>query len=178
MHTTTDFQRRLVALGYLDQGGIDGIFGQHSLDAYNHYRAALGKSPVTRPDMLTLNHDLFPEDQPPLNPKGTIMGNLLGNVFSGLFANLLRWDLVQGYLRSALITVGGWIGLDGYVGADGSKAIIGAVMVIVGVIFQAISNNTKAKAKDVVKAIGAHPEVTIIPASESANNKPVVVVNN
>lgn len=105
------------------------------------------------------------------------MNNILGGLFDGLLGNLLNWQLVQGYIRSGLTTAGGWIGLDGLVGADGSKAIIGALLVILGVIWQAVANNKKVKALDVVKAVDAHPAINVIPANENLTRKPIVTVD-
>lgn len=104
------------------------------------------------------------------------MQNILGGIFSGLFGNLLKWDLVSGYIRTALTSAGGWIGLDGLVGSDGSKAIIGAILVILGVIWQAIANNQAHKAMQVVKAVDAHDDITVIPAANTALGKPIVTV--
>lgn len=174
MRNVTECQRRLITLGYLAQGEDDGRFGEKSLDAFNRARAAKGLGPVVQTSMSELNAVLFPEEFTPPQRK-TIMGNLLGNVFSGLLGNLLNWQLIQGYLRSALVAAGGAIGLDGYVGADGTQAIIGAVMVIAGVVFSALSNNTKKKAMDVVKAVDVSPDVTRVPAAETASGKPKVI---
>lgn len=173
LHNVTECQRRLIILGYLASGEDDGKFGTKSLDAFNHYRAAQGIGPVVQTSLTELNEVLFPEDQPP--QRKTVMGNLLGSVFSGLLGNFLKWDMVQGYLRHALTAAGGAIGLDGLVGADGSKAIIGALMVVASVVFSAIANNTKKKAMDVVKAVDAAPNVTLVPASETSTGKPRVV---
>jgi hypothetical protein len=78
MHNTTECQRKLILLGYLPaldenkQPNDDGRFGAKSLDAYNHYRATMGKPPAFPPIHLdALNADLFPEEQPAPKPKLT-----------------------------------------------------------------------------------------------------------
>lgn len=72
MHTVREIQARLADLGYLaaiapdGTTNIDGQFGQRTLDAYNHYRATLGKPPVTIAPELEVEADLWPDEQPPL----------------------------------------------------------------------------------------------------------------
>ena len=105
------------------------------------------------------------------------MEKILGGLFSGLIGNLFNWQLVQGYIRNILIAAGGAFGLEGYVGEDGAKAIIGSTMIILGVIFSAVSNNTKAKALDVVVAVDKAPDVIVIPAEETPSGKPKVLAN-
>lgn len=153
---------------------VDGHFGELSklaLIRFQHAHPPLSETGNPDPDALAALGipDLFKP-----NRKDFPMNNILGTIWTGLFAHLLNWQLLQGYIRTALITVGGWIGLDGLVGAEGSKAIIGALLVIVGVIFDAISNNTKRKALAVVKAADASPDVAVIPAHETATGKPIV----
>lgn len=105
------------------------------------------------------------------------MDKILGGLFSGLIGNLLNWQLVQGYIRNILLALGGAVGLEGYVGEDGSKAIVGSIMIILGVLFSAVSNNTKVKAIEVVKAVDEAPDVLVIPAEETVSGKPKVMAN-
>lgn len=155
----------------LPKYGADGNGGRETQDAIlrfqqEHYLPATGEFDDDTRRALT------PQ------PQGNIvMNNILGGLFDGLLGNLLNWQLVQGYIRSGLTTAGGWIGLDGLVGADGSKAIIGALLVILGVIWQAVANNKKVKALDVVKAVDAHPAINVIPANENLTRKPIVTVD-
>lgn len=175
MRNISEVQKRLITLGYLAAGEDDGKFGHKSLDAFNHFRATKGLGPVVQTSLTELNAVLFPEDIPTHPQRKTIMGNLLGGVFSGLLKNLLNWQLIQGYLRSALLAAGGAIGLDGLVGTDGTQAIVGSLMVIAGVIFSALSNNQKVKAMDVVKAVDKAPDVTLVPADQTGTGKPKVI---
>ncbi len=173
---TLALQRALIIHGFdVGKAGADGKLGNDTIKAIGEAREAFALPGAPNLLDVPLLVALGVRNQP--QPKGTPMNNILGSIFTGLAHNFMRWDLIQGYLRSGLLTLGGWIGLDGLVGAEGSKAIIGAVMVILGVLFSALSNNQKVKAMDVVKAIDAHPLVTVIPASETASHKPVVQVN-
>lgn len=104
------------------------------------------------------------------------MQNILGSIFSGLFGNLLNWQLIQGYLRSGLMALGGGLVTNGVITSTELNTVVGAVLAVVGVILSAISNNTKAKAVEVVKAVDAHPAVTVIPAEENITKKPIVQV--
>lgn len=173
MHTVTECQRRLITLGYLATGEDDGRFGEKSLDAFNHYRASQGLGPVVKTGLEEMSALLFPEDQPP--QRKTIMGNLLGSVFSGLLGNVLNWQLIQGYVRSGLMAVSGSFVASGLISSDQQGVIVGAVLAIIGVVWSAISNNTKKKAMDVVKAVDAAPGVTLIPAKDSVSGKPKVI---
>jgi peptidoglycan hydrolase-like protein with peptidoglycan-binding domain len=177
LHNITEIQQRLIALGFdVGPSGADGRFGEASLAAYNRYRASLvpPQRPVKLPNMSELNRDLFPEDLPPPNPKGTIMGNILGNIFTGLFGNLLNWQLIQGYLRNGLISLGSVLVTNGVLTSAELNTVVGALMIVISVILSAVSNNTKKKAVDVVKAADASPSVTVIPASETTSGKPIV----
>jgi peptidoglycan hydrolase-like protein with peptidoglycan-binding domain len=185
-HDVMPLQTALIANGYLpllnEKGkrNDDGIFGTTTRNAMNAYQFAHHLRQSQQPTLATClalgitlpDFPLEPEPQVRNSP----MQNILGGLFSGLFKNLLSWQLVQGYIRSGLITLGGWVGLDGWVGHEGGNTIIGAVMVILAVVWQAVENNTKKKALDVVKAVDAHPEIEVIPASETAANKPIVTV--
>lgn len=81
MHNTTEIQRELIRLGFLAQGGDDGILGQASLEAYNHFLASKGKPPHVGMLLLAeLNADLFPDEQPVPKPKrNTVFGRLLAS---------------------------------------------------------------------------------------------------
>lgn len=69
MRNVTEIQQRLIALEYLPaknakgERNDDGKFGTDSLDAYNHFRATMGKGPLLRVSMDELNADLFPTEQ-------------------------------------------------------------------------------------------------------------------
>lgn len=173
-------QRALTVYGY--DGEIDGRFGEKS---YNAAQKALFDYHLRQLEPFNPTKVILPIELmqrlgvlPPLATpeRHTVMGNILGGIFDGLLKNILKWELVQGYIRSALLTAGGWIGLDGFVGHDGTTTIVGAIMVILTVLWQAISNNQAKKAMDVVKAVNDHPEINVIPATETAANKPIVSV--
>lgn len=102
MRNVTEIQRRLIALGYLAAGEDDGKFGHRSLDAYNHFRATLGKGPVVQTSMAELNADLFPEEQPaPPAPKSNpiqdwLIGLAIKQAVSRL-KGLPQMDFLSGY---------------------------------------------------------------------------------
>lgn len=105
MHTTTECQQRLIVLGYLPEtyvdNGItkqsdDGRFGERSLDAYNHYRATLGKGPVVQASMAELNVDLFPNEFPldPPKPRSNPLDNPIIRIGLGILLNQLTKGLI------------------------------------------------------------------------------------
>jgi peptidoglycan hydrolase-like protein with peptidoglycan-binding domain len=114
----TEIQKRLIALGFLAQGGDDGIFGENSLAAYNHYLASNGKPPHR--GMLTLaeiNANLFPEEVP---PPPAPRSNSLNDFFTGLAAKAVLTHL-KGLPAMNFLT--------------GQKTIVtGIVMVIAGAV--------------------------------------------
>lgn len=172
--TIKDVQLALIARGYdVGPDGADGRGGTNTKKALRAFQLDNFLPDSGKVDQFTLRL-LFPEAFPPQKERKTVMNNILGGLFQGLLGNLLNWQLVQGYIRSALVAFGGAIGLNGFVGDDGANTIIGAVMVIAGVIFSALSNNTKVKALDVVKAVDAAPDVMVVPAAKSPTTKPIV----
>lgn len=103
-HTTTDFQRRLIALGYLAAGQDDGKFGAISLDAYNHYRAAKGFGPVNGASMAQLDQDLFPEDY--AHPASNPLDNPIVRIGLSVFLSQLKGlPMLTGYKTYASAAV-------------------------------------------------------------------------
>jgi len=104
----TEIQWKLIALGYMvGPTGADGRFGQNTLDAYNRFRASIGKAPVVQASMAELNADLFPDEQPAPPPKrNTVFGNLvvslLLNQLKGRFPML---TFLSGY-RTIVVGIG------------------------------------------------------------------------
>lgn len=100
MHNTTEIQRELIRLGFLAQGGDDGILGQASLEAYNHFLASKGKPPHVGMLLLAeLNADLFPDEQPVPKPKrNTVFGRLLASfLLNQLVKGLPMSEFLSGY---------------------------------------------------------------------------------
>lgn len=154
----------------LPKYGADGLGGTETQDALLQFQEDHGLQTTGQFDAET-RLKLSPS-----KPQGKPMPNILGSLFSGLLGNLLNWQLIQGYVRNALLLVAGWIGLDGLVGADGSKIIVGSLLAIIGVIVSAVSNNTKVKAMAVVAAVDAHSDIKVTPAAKTLTGKPLVTV--
>lgn len=160
---------------------IDGVFGVGSQAAMRTYQRAHGLTVSDQPTRevcaalgITLAPD-FPY-QPIAQPQGTIMNNILGGLFQGLFKNLLNWTLIQGYIRSALLALGGGFVTAGRITGNQLNDIVAAILVIIGIVWQAVANNTQVKAMAVVKAVDQHPSITVIPADASPSGKPIVQV--
>jgi hypothetical protein len=97
MRNVTECQQKLIALKYLPklnekgEPNDDGKFGTVSLDAFNHYRASLGKPPIIpKVTMEQLNADLFPEDVPPAPPARTFSISPIVRVAISLVLNTLK----------------------------------------------------------------------------------------
>ncbi len=74
--------------------------------------------------------------------------------------------------------IGGATGFEGFVGKDGLTTVVGSIMVVLSVVWQAIENNTKKKALDVVKAVDANPSINVVPAADTGSGKPSLTVAN
>jgi len=120
MHNTTEIQRELIRLGFLAQGGDDGILGQASLEAYNHFLASKGKPPHVGMLLLAeLNADLFPDEQPVPKPKrNTVFGRLLAsfliNQLKGQIPMLAFLDGYKSYGVGAIAILTGAAALLGW----------------------------------------------------------------
>jgi hypothetical protein len=90
----------------------------------------------------------------------------------------LTWQVAQGLLRNALLATGVSLVTSGILTKGQLSDVVGAVVVIAGVIFSAVSNKNKAKAQAIVTAVEAHPKITVFPADADGTGKPIVVVVN
>lgn len=172
--TVKEGQQRLIAAGYdVGPDGADGDFGANTQTALRKLQADRGLPASGRFDYATMAI-LFPEDVKP--SKGNAMNGILGTIFTGLLGNLLRSEAVKGYIRNLLLGLGSTGIVSGVYSGEQWQMIVGAAMTVVSVTLSAISANTKQKAMDVVKAVDAAPEVTVIPASQTETGKPKVIV--
>lgn len=146
MRNVTEIQRRLIALGYLAAGEDDGKFGHRSLDAYNHFRATLGKGPVVQTSMAELNADLFPEEQPaPPAPKSNPLSDkltLIGAVINLLKGKTMTSDQITGLIRTAIIGLAAYLAGKGYIPALNPELAATIATAIVGV-WSWVSNRPK-----------------------------------
>jgi hypothetical protein len=155
MRNVTHIQRRLIELGYLppvarDGGrGDDGKFGHDSLDAYNHFRASVGKGPVVQASMAELNADLFPEDQPAAKPAAAPKLDLstllkLFSAFSSLKkGKTMTSDQLTGVLRAILAIVSGYFIAKGVGSADVWNWVIAGVTGVIPFVWGWWNNRPK-----------------------------------
>lgn len=109
----TEIQRRLFQLGFLrPESEVDGIFGENSLAAYNHYLASKGKPPHTgQLHLADLNANLFPEEQPAPEPKPIRKPGLfdaLAIILTLSKGKPMTWDTTQQLIRIALYAGGSY----------------------------------------------------------------------
>lgn len=88
----------------------------------------------------------------------------------------LSSEVLIGILRSLLTTAGSGLVADGVLTGGQLQQGVGAIVLIAGIVTSVISNRSKAKANAVVKAVEAHPNITVVPASQSYTGKPIVRV--
>jgi hypothetical protein len=139
----TEIQARLIALGYLapvDANGdtnADGKFGEHSLDAYNHFRASIGKGPVVQASMAELNADLFPEEQPAPPPKPVRKPGLfdvlaqIPSLIDLLKGKPMTTDQIGGVVRALLTFLAGIAVAKGWLDNATALTIVGALVTLV-----------------------------------------------
>jgi len=164
-HTTLEVQQALLDQGYdLGPDGADGRWGKNSAKALGQFQLNNRIAVSGIADLETLKL-LFPEEF-----KDTHM-NILGGLFTGLIGNLLNWQTIQSWLRGALLSAGGALVANGTLTQVELNTVVGAVLIVGGVIFSTLSANTKAKAIAVVKAVDAAPDVEVV----GSVKEPVVV---
>jgi hypothetical protein len=88
----------------------------------------------------------------------------------------LSWQVAQGVIRGALTSLGGTLVAGGVLTGQQSSDLIGALMIILGIVWSVVANRGHAVNKAVVEAVAKNPSVTVILAAQTATNKPVVVV--
>ena len=85
-------------------------------------------------------------------------------------------EIGLGLLRNALLSAGAAFVTSGALTQNELGMVVGAIITIASVVASAISNRSKAKANAVVAAVEAHPDLKIIPASQSLTSRPEVIV--
>ncbi len=174
MRNVTECQQRLIELKYLSplnakgEPNADGRFGALSVDAYNRFRTSRGNPPVFPPVHLDqLNADLFPEDAPAPKPKGNPV-------------NIASWfnnAVILGIVRNILMAVGAGLVTKGVIDNATLTEVVGAIIAILSAIMSGISNNNKHVNDAIVKAVEAHPDITVVPAAATSSGAPKVLVN-
>jgi len=183
-HDVTPMQQKFIALKLMpptDENGKpndDGIFGTKTLVVMQAYEKANGltvSDQPTREVCARLGVDLGPDfpyqpiSQPA--PKGNpIMGAIL--------LSFLNSSVALGIIRNLLMALGAVIVTKGWADQNTVTELVGAALSGISAILSAISNNNKATDKAIVKAVEAHPAITVVPATETATGKPIVAVNN
>ena len=90
--------------------------------------------------------------------------------------NWLSTEVAQGVLRSVLISAGGALVADGVITSAQLQTGVGLIVALAMLIWSVISNHQKATAVEVVKAVEAHPRLTVVPARINATNKPLIEI--
>lgn len=88
----------------------------------------------------------------------------------------LTWEVAQGLLRNILLGLGASLVTSGAISQTSLETGVGAIVVIAGIAFSAISNRNKATANAVVRAVEDHPQLSVLPADYTATGKPVVII--
>jgi hypothetical protein len=136
----------------LAAGQDDGIFGQATLDAFNHYRASKGKPPVAPFEFTPtqVNADLFPDDPPPppVKRKRVTIWQLLpylstlDAILKGKIMNITA-DQLTGIARLALALAAGVLIGKGWVTQEMWDWISAGVLTAVPAIWGWYNNRPK-----------------------------------
>lgn len=135
------FQRQLITLGYLAHGQDDGVFGQISIDAFNHYRATKGLPPVTTTTLDELESVLFPKPPKPVSANALAILWALLPVFTK--GTAMTSDQLTGVLRAILALVSGYFIGKGIGSADLWNWIIAGVTGVIPFVWTWINNRPK-----------------------------------
>jgi hypothetical protein len=95
----------------------------------------------------------------------------MGNILS-----FLNSSVGLGLLRNLLMAAGSIEVTQGVITQGSLNDVVGAVLVILGIVFSAIANRTASQAKAVVQAVNDHPSLSIIPADQTSTGKPIVTI--
>lgn len=87
--------------------------------------------------------------------------------------NWLSTQVALGILRAALLAIGGALVADGFVSNADLTLIVGAILSLVTAIIGAWSNKRKADAAAVVKAVEAHPSLSL--GTNAAGNPTIAI---
>lgn len=138
MRNVTEIQRRLIELGFLAPGGDDGIFGEGSLAAYNHFLASKGKPPHVGLILLAeLNRELFPEEQPSPKPKPIRKPGLfellasIKTIFDISKGKTMTSDQIAGVVRTLVAALAAYFAGKGWFGGNVSPELITAITTVI-----------------------------------------------
>lgn len=90
-----------------------------------------------------------------------------------------NWLSVQvglGLLRSILLSGSVVTAVSGYFTGTQWAEAVGLLISLLTVLLSAKSNKAKADSVDVVKAVEAHPRLTVVPAKANATHKPLIEI--
>lgn len=90
--------------------------------------------------------------------------------------NWFSTEVGLGLLRTILLSGGVVTAVSGYFTGTQWADAVGLLISLLSVILSAWSNKGKADAVSVVKAVEAHPRLSVIPASMNATNKPLIEI--
>lgn len=93
-----------------------------------------------------------------------------------MLTSWLSTEVGLGLLRNVLMGAGASLVTQGVLTQGGLSDVVGALIVIAGVVVSAIANRNKAKANAVVAAVEAHPGLKLVPASATATGKPAIAI--
>lgn len=145
MHDASRYQQRLAILGYLAADQVDGVFGQMSLDAYNHYRATRGLPPVNTTTLDELESVLFPRPKISLPPQTGL--NILLLVLNILKGKSMSSDVVTQLIRIVGYSAGSYFFGDAVAKGDMFQAALGGACAVVAFVWWAIQHRMKSAAK-------------------------------
>lgn len=84
--------------------------------------------------------------------------------------------VILGILRNILMAVGAGLVTKGLIDNATLVEVVGAIVAIVSAILSGVSNYNKHTSDAIVKAVEAHPAITVIPAADNVTKKPIVQV--
>ncbi len=171
-HDVLPLQKILQTQGYAITT-LDGVFGPETRAAMQKYET---EHKLTQSDQPThelcdsLGIDLGADF--PYQP----ISALKVSPMASILLSFLNSSVALGIIRNILMALGAVIVTKGWADQNTVTEIVGAAISGISAILSAISNNNKATDKAIVKAVEAHPAITVVPATATATGKPIVAV--
>lgn len=149
--------------------GADGEGGIETQTAIFDYQTTHGLAMTGQFDTLTVAKLNTFRPAPDYSVGRSLIPIILSFILKGPnmnsipdIANWLNNSTILGLLRNVLISAGAWLTTSGLFTGAQWEQVVGAVIVVVSAVLSFLANKKAADAKEVAKAVEAHPALTVV----------------
>lgn len=154
--------------------GADGLGGSETQKAIFDYQTTHGLEMTGQFDPLTVAKLNTFRPAPDYSVGRALIPIILDMILKGgpnlnsipSIAGWLNNSTILGLLRNVLISAGAWLTTSGLFTGAQWEQIVGTVIVVVSAILSFLANKKAADAKEIAKAVDAHPTLTVVPKSD------------